>query len=266
VASPRSTPVQRADGEVAQQAGGVERAAVRQPQHERARRRGHRPAPAPPRGLRPQLRRRHAVHGAHGVVELPHAGEPGGERDVGHPERGRLDQQPRRVGAVRPGQGERPRAQLRGQHAREVPVGVAQPPGQPRHALALDDAVGDQPHRAGGQVGPGVPVGRAGDGVGQAAPARPEPALLGGGRGGDEVHVAALGRDGRAGRPAVDPGGAHDGDEVPVEPRVAGGQRVVAAVVVEEHGDDDATSPGPRLAGIGRDHPGRGRPVAASGG
>ena len=121
------------------------------------------------------------------------------------------------------------------QHPVEVALGVAEPRGQPGHAVALDHAVGDQPHRAGGEVGADVPVGRAGHGVGQAAAAGAEAAQLGRGRRRQELDVGALGRDGRAGRAAVDAGGADGGDELAVEPRVARGHGAVAAFVVENH-------------------------------
>ena len=149
-------------------------------------------AARPPAGLGAQRARRHPVHLAHRVVELPDAGEPGRERHVGHAERGRLDQQPGGVRPVRPGQRERSGAELGGEHPVQVPLGVAERGGQPGHAVALDQPVGDQPHGAGGQVGADVPLRRAGHGVGPAAPAGPVAALLGGAGGGQELDVAAL--------------------------------------------------------------------------
>jgi hypothetical protein len=214
-----------------QQPRGVQRGPERQPQHQRPGR-DRRRAPAPP-GLVAQRRRCDAVDLAHGVVELAHAGEPGRERHVGHPERRRLDQQPRRVRPVRPGERQRPRPEFRGEHPVELALRITQSSGEPADAVALDDAVGDEPHRPGGEVGAQVPVRRAGHGVGQAAPAGPVAALLRGPRGGQELDVRPLRGDGRAGRPAVDAGGAHGGDEVPVEARVAGGDGAVAAFLVE---------------------------------
>ncbi len=152
-----------------------------------------------------------------------------------------------------PGQGERAGAQFRAQDPSEMALGVPQPRGQPGHAVPLDHAVADQPHRTGGEVGAHVPVGRARHGVGQAATAGAEAAELGRGRRRPELDVGALGRDRRAGRAAVDAGGADGRDELPVEPRVARGHGSVAAVVVENHKDDAATRRKAALAGIGRD-------------
>ena len=51
----------------------------------------------------------------------------------------------------------------------EVARRVADPAGQPLDAVAVDDAVGDQPHRPAGHVGRDVPVGAARRRIGQAA-------------------------------------------------------------------------------------------------
>jgi hypothetical protein len=53
-------------------------------------------------------------------------------------------------------------------------IGVADPGGQATDALAVDDAVGDQPHRAADDVPAAVPLGRAGGGVGATALAGPQ--------------------------------------------------------------------------------------------
>ena len=206
--------------------------------------------PAPAR-LGAQRRRRHPVHGAHGVVELAHAREARRERHVRHAQRGRLDQQPGGVRAVGARERQRARAQLGRQHPVQVPFGVAEPGREAGHAVALHDAVGDQPHGAGGEVGADVPVRRARHRVGQAAAARAVAALLGRARRRQELHVGALGGGRGAGRSAVDPGGPHRGDEVAVEPGVARGDGAVAAFLVEQHENDSATGP-PRLAEIGR--------------
>ena len=60
------------------------------------------------------------------------------------------------------------------QHPVQVPLGVAEPGGQPGHAVPVDHAVGDQPHRAADHVGADVPLRRAGRGVRPAAQAGPE--------------------------------------------------------------------------------------------
>ena len=72
-----------------------------------------------------RLRRRSSLgavgeHLADRVVELAHAAEAGGERDVGHRQVGRLDQDPSGLGTLRPGERERPGAELVGQQPVEV--------------------------------------------------------------------------------------------------------------------------------------------------
>ena len=167
-------------------------------------------AAAPPA---PRLARRRSSVGdsantsAHRVVERPDAGEPGRERHVGHRQRGGLDQQPGGLRPLRPGQRQRPGAELGEQLPLDLPDAVAEPGGQPGHPAGVDHPVGDQPHGPGDQVGPLVPQRRAGAGVRPAPLAGPEAGLLGGGGAGVEAHVLRLGRHHRAAGPAVDPGG-----------------------------------------------------------
>src|SRR5690606_6117747 len=121
------------------------------------------------------------VDGADGVVELPDAGEAGREGDGRHRQIGGLEQDPGGVGALRAGEGDGSGADLGGELALHLPGAVAEPCGEPGDALAVDDTVGDQPHGTADHVGPHVPLGGAGHGVRPAAPAGPEPGLLGGG-------------------------------------------------------------------------------------
>jgi len=72
------------------------RRAERQPQHQRSGR-GRR---VPVCGSSSQLGRSEGEDIEHGLVERPHAGEARGESDVTHRQRARLDQQPRRLGAL----------------------------------------------------------------------------------------------------------------------------------------------------------------------
>ncbi len=173
------------------------------------------------------------VHLAHGGVELAHAREPGGERDVGEAEVGGLDQHPRDLGASGTGQGQRTGAELGGEHPAEVARRVADPLREPVDAVAVDDAVGDQPHRAAGDVGGDVPVGAAGRRVGQAPLARAVAGGLRRGRRGVEGHVGERRRARRARGPAVDAGGAHRDVEDAVEPAVARLHRAVAGLGIE---------------------------------
>ena len=86
---------------------------------------------------------------AHRGVELAHAAKAGGERHLGDRQRRGLEQDPRGLGALRTRERQRPGADDRrpaggARGARCSPRRAA----SPRDALAVDDAVGDQAHRA----------------------------------------------------------------------------------------------------------------------
>ena len=175
-------------------------------------------------------------------------------------------QHPRRVRAMRPGQRERSCAELRGEQPGQVPGGVAQPRGEPWHALALHHAVRDQPHRAGGDVAAQIPLRRSRRGLGQAALAGAVAGLVRGGAGREERDVLRLRRAGGAARPAVDAGRAHRRHELPVEARVPRVDRAIP--LVETHGGVGrpgklmaplCTSDSRRLAEIGHGSAGSGR-------
>ena len=120
-------------------------------------------------------------------------GEPGRERDVAHRQLRRLDQDPRRPRPLRPGERERPRADLGGQQrGRTWRWRVAEPGRQAVDPGPVHDAVGDQPHRAPGDVRPDVPLRRTGRGVGPAPLAGAEAGLLRRGRRRVEHDVGAL--------------------------------------------------------------------------
>ncbi len=147
-------PGDRAVGEEAQETGGVERFPIRQSQRDGAGRRvaaGSLHVPARPPT---QLSRRARVHLAHGVVELAQAGEAGREGDVGERQVGGLDQQPRSLRALRARQRERPRAELDLEQAAQLTRTIRQALRQSVDAVTVDDAVGDETHRAPGRVGP----------------------------------------------------------------------------------------------------------------
>ena len=149
---PASTPA-TAHGEEGPAPCAGERRAHRQPQVEGADA-GRRTDPRPAA----QLGGRGGVDLADGVVELADAGEAGGERHVAERHRRGLHEHPGRSAPGGPGQGQRPGPELGDEQAVEVPRGVAHPVGQPLDPVALDDAVGDQPHRPAGDVGRHVPV------------------------------------------------------------------------------------------------------------
>ena len=73
------------------------------------------PVVAPAAAAAAQVGRRGRVDLADRVVELPHAGEAGRERDVGVRQVGRLDQHPRGLRAAGPGQRQRAGAELGGE-------------------------------------------------------------------------------------------------------------------------------------------------------
>ena len=79
-----------------------------------------------------------------------------------------------------------PGADLGDQRAVHLALGVAEPARQAGHAVAVDDAVGDQPQRAAGEIAADVPLRRAGRGVRTAPLARAEAGALGGGGAGVE--------------------------------------------------------------------------------
>ena len=214
---------------------GVERLAHRERDRHQSRPGGRRGAP--PRRDRRACRSWVGVASydlGDGRVELPHAGEAGREGHVGEAHLGRLDQDARGVGPLGACQRERPGAELFAEQPVEVARRVAGPRRESFDPVALDDAVGDHPHRATGDVGLDVPLGRARRQVGPATPAGPETCALRCGRGDEERDVLALRRGRRAGRPAVDAGRADAGVEDPVEAAVASLHRAVAAVGVAQ--------------------------------
>lgn len=95
---------------------------------------------------------------ADGVVEGAHGGEAGRERDVRHGQFGRLYEEPGGPGALGAGQRQGPGADFGEELAFHLAAAVAEAGGEAGHAVAVDDAVGDQPHGAGDQVGALVPL------------------------------------------------------------------------------------------------------------
>jgi hypothetical protein len=122
-------------------------------------RNGSRRSSQPAGGAFPQEARRDVVDLEHRRVELPDAGEAGRERDLGHRQRRRLDQNAGGPRPLRPREGQRAGAELGGQHPADLARRVAEEGREPGHAGPVDDPVGDQPHRPAGQVGPDVPLG-----------------------------------------------------------------------------------------------------------
>ncbi len=206
----------------------VERGAVREAQRQRAGR-GARPAgPA-------EIGGRRGEHLPDGVVELAHAGKPGGKGDLGDRHRRGLDQRAGRLGALGPSQRQRTGTQLAGQQPIDLTLAVVQPRGKATDPLAIHEPIGDQPHRPSDHVNAYVPLRRPGRRIGAAPLARPVSVLLGGRCGHEELDVVALRGHCRAARPAVDAGGLHRRDEAAIEAAVATLRGAVALFVVEDH-------------------------------
>lgn len=102
-------------------------------------------------------RSRQREHLADGVVEGADTGEARRERDVPHRKGGRFDEEPRRLSALGPRQGEWAGAQFGVELALDLACAVAEPRRKPWDALTVDHAVGDEPHRAGDDVRAVVP-------------------------------------------------------------------------------------------------------------
>src|SRR6185437_1233958 len=121
------------------------------------------------------------------------------------------------------------------EHALQLAHAVAKARGETRHAIAIDDAVADQAHRACDHVGAPVPLGRARGRIGTTALARPEAGLLRRGGRGVEAHVLALGRHRWTARPAVDASRGHRREEPPVKAGVPGAGGLVATLEILDH-------------------------------
>ena len=87
------------------------------------------------------------------MLEKPAANATSRERQLG-----RLDQHAGALGALRTSERDRARADLGGQLPVQVPLAVAEPLAEFGDASAVDDAVGDQAHRAPDQIGSRVPL------------------------------------------------------------------------------------------------------------
>ena len=92
------------------------------------------------------------------VVELADTRETRGERDVAERQLGGFDEHPGGLAALCSGQRQRIRADLGLQQPFELSGRVADPRRQPGDALAVDRAVGDQPHGPGDHVAAHVPL------------------------------------------------------------------------------------------------------------
>ncbi len=156
-------PGDRPRGQETQPRSRVERLAAGQPQGEpRAWGPGRIPGPRAPGagapGPGPQLRRGAPRGLQHARVELPDTGESAGERHISDRHGGLGQQPPRGLQPGRPGQGQRPGAQLGHEQPVQVPLGDGEPGCEAADPVGVDVAVSDQPHRPRSQVGPDIPL------------------------------------------------------------------------------------------------------------
>ncbi len=70
------------------------------------------------------------------------------EGDIGEGHRGGLDEGPRSVRTMRPGDGERARTKLVGHHPVQMTLAVAELLRQTWHAITLDSAISNEAHRS----------------------------------------------------------------------------------------------------------------------
>src|SRR5689334_7544218 len=99
-------------------------------------------------------------HLSHRVVELPDARESRGKCDVRGGQLSRLEQNPRRLGPLGPGERYRACSDLRDENAVQVSFGIANAPSEARYALPFDDPVRYRPQRAPSRVVANIPLRR----------------------------------------------------------------------------------------------------------
>ena len=196
-----------------------------------------------------QCGRRHVEHLGHGLVELADAAETRGEGHICELHRGGHQQRARGLGPAGPGEGQRAGAEFVAEDPVQLPGRIAQACGEPLDAVAVDDAVVDQPHGPAGNIRTDVPGRCARYSLRQAALARAVAGIVCRGGGLVEGDVLRLRRPRRARRPAVDARGPHRGIELPVE---AGVPRIDGAVALPEvHDSILPAATVPLLAEIG---------------
>src|SRR6185369_2734854 len=161
--------------------------------------------------------RSRSEHLSHRVVELPDARESGGKCDVRGGQLSRLEQNPRRLGPLGPGERYRACSDLRDENAVQLSFGIANAPSEARYALPVDDAVRDQPQRAPSEVASNIPLRRAGGCIRTAPLAGSITRPLSGRGSGVKRDIAPARRTRRARRPAIDTGRTHGNEEPPVE-------------------------------------------------
>ncbi|BBE22399.1 hypothetical protein MN0502_12820 [Arthrobacter sp. MN05-02] len=132
-------------------------------------------------GCLPHLTRGEIEDLLHRVVELPDAAEPGGEGDVREAQRRTREQGTRRLGAMRPGQGEGAGTEFVLQDAVEVPGGVPDAGSEAGNARPIHLAVGDETHRPRRCVAAEVPFRITRNRLGKAPLAGAVPGVMGGG-------------------------------------------------------------------------------------
>jgi hypothetical protein len=159
----------------------------------------------------------------------------GGERHVGDRQRGGLQQDASGLRALGAGERERTGAGDGDELAVHVALGVAEPASEAANPLAIDQAVGDQAHRAPDEIRPQIPLGRARRGVRTAALAGAEAGSLRCRGRREQAHVLTFGRARGTTRATVDAGGLHAAEHPAVEPWIARLDCLPDAIGVEVH-------------------------------
>ena len=138
------------------------------------------------------------------------------------------------------------------EQAPELTLAHAEPRRQGFDVAVIERAGFDQAERARDGVGTAAPEGQVGRGLRPAAQTGAKAGFLRRGGGGEEEHVLALRRRGRAERPAIDAGRRDRNEQAAIEPTVPGFDRAVTGVIVHVHVRMMAHGAGGCLAVFGR--------------
>ena len=116
-----------------------------------------------------------------------------------------------------------------------APLAVPEAPREASDSVAVDNAVGDEPHRPADEIRATIPLRRSRSCIRPAALARSVAGGLRCGRRREQPHVLALGRLRRTARTAVDPGRPDGAEHPSVEARIASLERLPEAVRIVDH-------------------------------
>ena len=229
----------RAQREELEQTAGIERRAEGQAQGERAA--VLRAAVAA--RARAQLARRRGEHLPDRRVELAHALKARREGHLDDRDTRRLEQDPRRLSALRTREREWPGADDGNELAVDMALAVAEAASEPADAIAVDDAVGNQAHGPPDEIGATVPIGRARGGVGTAALTGAKARSLRSRGGWEEANVLPFGCSRGTAGTTVDAGCAHTAEDPSVEAGILGLDGLPDALGINQHASTMAHVP-----------------------